>query len=215
MNWAVISDVHGNLPALEAVLADSGSEAGGFICLGDVVNYGPWSNECLELIVSLPGIVFLEGNHEALFLGKESVEDENPLVQQFYHAASAGFRCQELIQRLPLEHTMEGFLFTHTFGHMKIYPDTDFVPPQDCFVGHTHHAFDVIRHGHRVVNPGSVGQNRKHLDRACYAMFDSETREVDLRHIGYDVDRLLSEMSARHYPEPCLAYYRSKLPDAA
>ena len=83
MRVGVISDIHGNLPALE-VVADRIRHMDQVICLGDVVNYGPWSNECLELLQTLPGMILLEGNHERLFLGKEPLGHESPLVQQFY-----------------------------------------------------------------------------------------------------------------------------------
>ena len=84
-------------------------------------------------------------------------------------------------------------------------------PPSDCFIGHTHHAFHVERHGRQVVNPGSVGQNRKRLDMACYALFDTVTRDVILEQVTYSVSVLLNEMKALDYPPECLAYYQSKL----
>ena len=81
---AILSDVHGNLPALEKFVQRTRPIADSYLCLGDVVNYGPWNDECLELIHSLPGIVFIEGNHERLFLGTEPIQDEIALVREFY-----------------------------------------------------------------------------------------------------------------------------------
>ena len=71
MRLAIFSDVHGNLPALELFVADTERVVDGYVCLGDVVNYGPWSDECVELVCSLPNIIYLEGNHERMFLGEE------------------------------------------------------------------------------------------------------------------------------------------------
>jgi len=210
MKVAIISDIHGNLPALEAV-ASRIRDVDWVMCLGDVVNYGPWSDECLELLHTLPGMIMLEGNHEALFLGKESLEHELPLVQQFYHASFARFTRLDLIENLPLETTFEGFLCTHTLDGQKIYENTNLVPPRDCFIGHTHHAFHVQRNGYQIINPGSVGQNRKRLDIACYALFDTSTREVRLNELTYPAIMLLNEMKTLDYPAECLAYYRSKL----
>jgi predicted phosphodiesterase len=63
MRIAIISDVHGNLPALEAVLADiAGRECDKVYCLGDVVGYGPNPNECLEVVRTLDACVL--GNHD-------------------------------------------------------------------------------------------------------------------------------------------------------
>jgi putative phosphoesterase len=210
MRVAVISDIHGNLPALEAVVLKI-RDVDAIMCLGDVVNYGPWSDECLELLNTLPALTFLEGNHEALFLGKELLEHELPLVQLFYHASFARFSRRDLIENLPLQAALDGYLCTHTLDGKKIYQDTDVVPPCDCFIGHTHHAFHVVRYGRQVINPGSVGQNRKCLSNACYALFDTATRTLNLDQVMYPATLLLNEMLALNYPPECVAYYQSKL----
>ena len=67
MRTAIYSDIHGNLPALELAIKDSVA-VDGYIILGDVVNYGPWSNECVELIESLKNCTKLVGNHEVYFI---------------------------------------------------------------------------------------------------------------------------------------------------
>ena len=83
MRYLVLSDVHGNLPALEKVLQQEKSEVDTYINLGDVVNYAPWSNECVELIADLKPCVNIQGNHEVYFLeGKCQVK--HPLVPKFF-----------------------------------------------------------------------------------------------------------------------------------
>ena len=70
MKIALLSDIHGNLPALELAIGNlKGVDA--FLVLGDVVNYGPWSNECVELLEDLTNCVKLMGNHEGYFLQGE------------------------------------------------------------------------------------------------------------------------------------------------
>jgi predicted phosphodiesterase len=76
MRVLVCSDIHANLEALEAVLADAG-EVEAVWCLGDVVGYGPNPNECVARVRSLPGIVCLAGNHDWAALGKLDVENFN------------------------------------------------------------------------------------------------------------------------------------------
>ena len=74
---AVISDVHGNLPAFEAVLADihrQGVDARW--CLGDLVGYGPQPNECIEAISRYPHLG-IPGNHDWGMLGRLSLEEFN------------------------------------------------------------------------------------------------------------------------------------------
>lgn len=63
MKFLVYSDVHGNLPAFKAVLNDA-KKCDGYICLGDLVDYGPCSNECVDLALSLPNSIIIMGNHE-------------------------------------------------------------------------------------------------------------------------------------------------------
>lgn len=65
MKIAVISDIHSNLEALTAVVAharESGAE--GFACLGDCVGYGPDPQTTLDMIMSLPGLIAVRGNHD-------------------------------------------------------------------------------------------------------------------------------------------------------
>lgn len=205
----IISDIHGNLPAFEAVAAKI-RHVDRVICLGDVVNYGPWSNECLELLGTLPKVILLEGNHEALYLGKSNLAHEIPLVQQFYRATIERFKRYDLIRHLPLQVADLGYLFTHTFDGLKIYPDTAFIPPCDCFIGHSHFSFKDIRAGRQLVNPGSVGQNRRKLELASYALLDTDSGDVNLEQVTYSVKSLINEMYALSYPRECLEYYLSK-----
>jgi predicted phosphodiesterase len=80
MRVAVISDIHGNLHALEAVLADIESEAPDEIwCLGDVVGYGPRPNECVDIVRQRSAIV-LVGNHDLAAIGKLNTADFGPLA---------------------------------------------------------------------------------------------------------------------------------------
>jgi predicted phosphodiesterase len=210
---AIFSDVHGNLPALEAFLAATRDVVDTYVCLGDVVDYGPWNDECLERIEELPGIVLLEGNHERLFLGADPVEDERPLVQDFYRHSIQFFSRRDLISGLPESVAVGEFVGSHTIDGRRIYADTEVAIHHSYFIGHTHHQYEVRRSGWRIVNCGSVGQNRKRVDRAAYAIYDTGSGDVELREEPYDAARLMRELSARRYPPQCLEYYRGKLGD--
>ncbi len=83
MRYAVFSDVHGNLEALETVLADAGRQrADVYLCLGDTVGYGPDPNECASRVESLGGPA-LVGNHDLAALGALDTSAFSPLA----HAA--------------------------------------------------------------------------------------------------------------------------------
>ena len=151
MRYAVISDIHSNLPALEAVIQALGSlRVDGYYCLGDVVGYGSSPNECCE-IVSRLGATILRGNHDeaAISPGKE---------QWFPNAARAcilwprSVLTEEsrafLIALEPL-HVLDGVTLCH--GSVSD-PDFYTTTPREallsfavlrtplCFFGHTHYA---------------------------------------------------------------------------
>jgi hypothetical protein len=206
---AVFSDVHANLPALEAFVAATRPEVDAYLCLGDVVNYGPWNDECLELVHSLPLLAHLEGNHEQMFRTRDW-SSELPLVQEFSAWSIARFTRTDLIQDLPQQHALPPFRCAHTIGDRRIYADTPVEIDMPHLIGHSHHQFDVLRGGQRLVNCGSVGQNRREIDVLNYAIFDAETGAVALREAIYPLAPLLSELVARGCPPRCLAYYTQK-----
>jgi predicted phosphodiesterase len=209
---AVFGDVHGNLPALNTFLAATRTIVDQYLCLGDVVNYGPWNDECLEIVVSLPGVRFIEGNHERLFLSADAVEIEQPLVREFYEYSSRSFSRRDLIHDLAVQCELGSFACRHTLGTARIFRDSEVELEQSFMIGHSHRQFAISRNGYNLVNPGSVGQNRSNLAIAQYALFNSVTETVELCSIEYPYESLLREMEARGYSDRCLQYYRSKLP---
>lgn len=211
MITAIFSDVHGNLPALESFIAETIQRVDSYLCLGDVVNYGPWNDECLEMVYSLPGIRYLEGNHERLFLGKVPLVEESTLVKDFYHSSRQGFTRQDLISSLPETHKLGPFTCSHTIGKtLRIYADTEIVVDRSYIIGHSHHQFRVDRSGNTIINCGSVGQNRKWIDVKNYLLFDKTNYEITFCEGPYDFDRLIGEMEIQGYPQNCLEYYLTK-----
>ena len=77
MQILVISDIHANLAAFEAVLADASGKWEQIWCLGDVIGYGPNPNECVALLRKHNHIC-LTGNHDWAALGKLDIKDFNP-----------------------------------------------------------------------------------------------------------------------------------------
>jgi hypothetical protein len=206
MRYAVFSDVHANLPALEAFVAATCSRVDAYVCLGDVVGYGPWNDECLELVLGLPGIVLLEGRHERLFNGAEPVVGEPPLVQAFFHASRALFTKTAAIRGLPASAEIGAFLCRHSPAGLP--------PSGNHFVGRSHDASARVTPAGRIVDCGSVGLNRRALDRASFAFYDASTGDVRLCDVSYPADRLLREVQSRGYPAACVDLYRRKLPPA-
>ena len=151
MRYAILADIHSNLVAFQAVLADT--EAGGGFdeiwCLGDVVGYGPEPHACIELLRSYKHIC-VAGNHDWAAIGKTDISDFNP---------DAALACRWTTQRLnardidyllslPEKLVLGDFTLVHGSPHYPVweyllstseagdnfgYFDTNF-----CLVGHSH-----------------------------------------------------------------------------
>lgn len=210
MKVAIFSDVHGNLIALERFIHATQDVVDAYVCLGDVVNYGPWNDECLDIIRQLPNITMLEGNHERLFLGSEDICREIPLVQDFFCYSRQFFSCGDLLTGLPRQIHLGAYEFVHTIDGRSVYQDTVIDIACNYVLGHTHHQFRIDRSGFVIINPGSVGQNRKWIDMVDYAVLDTKNEAIEMHSVPYDVDLFLSELRLRRYPEQCISYYANK-----
>jgi len=210
MKVAVFSDVHGNLPALECFIAATLGTVDAYLCLGDVVNYGPWSDECVDRVLDLPHITLLEGNHERLFLGTEDPSHEPPLVQAFVAHLRPTFTRIDRIANLPVRARLGPFECVHTIDDRTIYADTAVEINQNYLIGHTHHQYAIERSRFAILNPGSIGQNRKWIDRVDYMLFDTDSGGWMFHSEPYNFELFFAELRARRYPEACLAYYAGK-----
>ncbi len=158
MRILVISDIHANLTALEAVLTHAG-EFDAAWCLGDLVGYGPDPNECVELVRRLPNLTCILGNHDAASIKQIDVETFNPearlAIQWTRNVLTEGnlFFLGKLPEKInigdvtlahgsPRHPVWEYLLDTRTATFNFEYFETPY-----CFVGHTHlpviyHLFD-------------------------------------------------------------------------
>jgi diadenosine tetraphosphatase ApaH/serine/threonine PP2A family protein phosphatase len=150
MRILLISDIHANLPALTAVLKDAAAWDRVW-CLGDVVGYGPYPNECVEKIKAL-GALCLPGNHDWAVLGKISVDDFNPYALEAIMwtreqlQASSRTYLDRLVERIPPQFDRYTLVHASPRRPIREYIDSipvaranfaDFETPV-CFVGHTH-----------------------------------------------------------------------------
>ncbi|AXR76386.1 metallophosphoesterase family protein [Natrarchaeobaculum sulfurireducens] len=211
MRVGLISDVHGNRVALEAVLADMPT-VDELVCAGDVVGYNPWPAECVDELRerAVPTVC---GNHDAAVVEGRTAG--------FNHTARAGLehaRTQlsddqlEWLSNLPVERLACDDRIRLVHGHPDdpdrytryTYPD-EFSPrllgdEQVLVLGHTHvQGVRQFTEG-LVVNPGSVGQPRDGDPRAAYAVVDLETMSVDLFRIEYDVDAVQAAVRDAELP---------------
>lgn len=208
MKILVVSDIHGNLAAIEEVLARE-KDWDQCVSLGDVVDYGPWSNECVDLLESLPNCIKLIGNHEEYFIWRNYFNPAS-LSYVFYQFCLQSFDRVDVIKNYIPEVKIGMFTLQHTIGDQYIFADTNTVIDKNYFIGHSHRQFISKDNSFTLVNPGSVGQNRQYINRIDYAIWNTESNDVELKNIIYDVEIVINEMKKRNYPSKCIDYYNSK-----
>ena len=234
MRVLVVSDIHSNLVALDAVLADA-SLRGGFErvwCLGDTVGYGPEPMACLERLRDV-GAASVRGNHDAAAVGAVPLDSFNPVAATACRWTSLQLNdeARAKLQALPLTLTEPPFTLVHgtpndpTWEYLVTHAQAEeawkAVPTLSVLVGHSHLPF-AIRQGMAerpaleetrgisllearwVINPGSVGQPRDGDPRAAYGVYDSDRDGVELRRVGYDVGATQRRMAELGLPEPLI-----------
>ncbi len=229
MRIAVLSDVHSNLHALEAVLAEVDASAIDEIwCLGDIVGYGPRPNECAALVQERTSIC-LAGNHDLVVLGKI------PIAAFAGEAAAAASWTQGVLDEaarsfLDSLHPSAAAPGAELFHGSARDPIWDYVLSDEAarwtlaatsaplvLVGHSHIAlqFELEAHGdlaaagtvveletgRHLLNPGSVGQPRNGDPRAAWLEIDNSSRRATFHRTAYPVERTQSEMRERGLPE--------------
>jgi putative phosphoesterase len=215
MRVAVLSDVHGNLPALEAVLEDVGREAPDLVVVGGDVASGPLPVETIERLMTLRGARFVRGNADR---GLVAGYDHTPLGDW---AGPAADWCAEQISKQHrdflacFEDTVEvevdplgRVLFCHGSPRSDEEIMSVATPPErmrellagvDAEVvvcGHTHMQFDRRVDGGRVVNPGSVGMPYGEPG-AYWALLGPD---VELRRTDYDRERAAETIRRSAWP---------------
>jgi predicted phosphodiesterase len=209
---AVLYDVHGNLPALEAVLEDAAAAgASRFVLGGDYALFGPWPAETVARLRSLDA-QWIRGNGERWIANPADAPDDE-LVQAAIRASRAELGEEEVAQlaALPESLTVHGARFVHGSPASDVRsflpdPAPDEVEllagvADDRLVfGHTHLQFQRrASRGIELVNPGSVGMPFDGDQRAGYALIGDDG-DVECRRVIYDRVRAAAAVRAR-FPE--------------
>jgi putative phosphoesterase len=202
MRVAALCDVHGNLPALEAVLADVASlEVDRIVCGGDVVA-GPFPRECLDRLVGLDA-VFVRGNADRE--SPRAPEGTWEWIAGQLDPMSVAF-LRELPQAVPLGGVLychgsprdDDEILTRDSSDARFRAALEGVEERLVVGGHTHVQFDRVVDGIRFVNAGSVGIPYEGKQGAFWALLDGE--EVDLRHTPYPVEAAVAAIRGSGYP---------------
>ncbi len=209
----VLADIHGNLPALEAVLDHPAAQrCRDIVSLGDHVNFGPQSRAVHERLASL-GAAMLLGNHEERLLHTSDAQFDGYNWRLMRWTAT---QLQGIDLRLPMDMRRGDVFFTHgTPGdpYHLVYPADlpavlDALPEgvELLLSGHNHHRWDVRHNGKSAVNPGSAGMAED--GRGSVAPFlVLEGTEITRHEAAYNVDDVLRAFIAsgahRIAPEMC------------
>ena len=217
MRYAIISDIHGNLQALQEVLSLIGrQEVDRIVCLGDIVGYGADPSACIDLVRKECCSVIM-GNHDAAAVGLTSIEYFNPVAREaaLWTGKVLTDEQREYLSQLPYKGVFEDFDIVHsTPDQPELWrylmqadnagPLFSYFTSQILFYGHTHVPmvfryeescasycepadFCLENEKRYIVNVGSVGQPRDFDPRASFVVFDSRGKRVSYHRQTYDL----------------------------
>jgi predicted phosphodiesterase len=229
MRVAVISDIHANAHALDAVL-EAVAPYDRLWVLGDIVGYGPHPDGVVERLVA-EGAIAVQGNHDAAVLGRIPTSTFNDLARAAveWTAGTISTATRDWLAAQPDRREEGAFTLVHGSPRDPLWEYLLSIPvarlnlgafaTDHCLVGHTHipiafrdedgriaviRAPDGSRLGldgrHTILNPGSVGQPRDGDPRAGVMLIDTETGDVGWRRVAYPAEATRRAM--RELPLP-------------
>ncbi|MEA3186420.1 MAG: hypothetical protein QOD99_250 [Chthoniobacter sp.] len=230
MRFAVFGDIHANLEALQAVLADAkAQECTHYVCLGDVVGYNANPHECVEIVRALECPV-VKGNHDEQASIETDLDGFNPLAEEAINWTRANLTWDDKhwLRELRMVRQVRDFTIVHAtldtphkwgyiFNQLDAAASLNYQHTNICFYGHTHAPRAYLRDGavksvpldklrmeankKYFINVGSVGQPRDGDWRSAYCIFHVEEHIVELRRLEYDVYAAQDKIIAAGLPQ--------------
>lgn len=232
MKFAILGDIHANLEALEAVLADA-AQCGvtHHVCIGDIVGYNADPHACVERIRGLENCPVVKGNHDEEASADTEIVGLNPLAlealkwtrQQLTDEDKQWLRDLRLVRQVSHFTVVHATLDTpsswsYVLNKFDAMASFSYQFTQICFFGHTHvpriyvkgvsvaiepELHTTIQAGRKYfINVGSVGQPRDGDPRAAWALYDTEANTVEVRRVAYDIDTTRQKIIAAGLPTP-------------
>lgn len=227
MRIAVLSDIHGNLPALQAILADiEGKQVDHVFCLGDLVGYGPWPNEVIDLLRQRD-ITCIQGNYdesvgeelmscgcdftdaEAARLGDISLnwtidattEENKAWLRELPQSLTVDLgSCRVLLVHGSPRQNNEYLTFDYPAEQLERFMNEDDADMLLC--GHTHLAFHRQIGSKHVVNAGSAGKPKRGNPNVVYQLLElGEQVAVTTVEVAYDYSAASQAIVAAGLPE--------------
>jgi predicted phosphodiesterase len=206
---ALLYDIHGNLPALEAVLADARrATAEHYLLGGDYALFGPWPAETVAALRRLAEATWIRGNVDRWTANPDDVEDPDLQAAVAACREALGAQTAGELGALPEGIVIAGTRYCHAspLSDMRSFlPEPaddedellDGVGERRVVFGHTHLQFRRTRDdGIELVNPGSVGMPLDGDHRAAYALV-REDGTLEHRRVAYDHEASAAAVVAR------------------
>lgn len=200
----VVSDIHGNLPALEQVFADM-PKVDAVINAGDIVGYGPWPSGCVTRIQHQQCYSVMGNHDQAIF------NDQYYHISDKYAAEVLDTGQREWLRKLPDQQLLFNDRIRVVHGHPENrfnytteseFNETLLNGESILVLGHTHvQSKKRVTPNQLVVNPGSVGQPRDEDPRAAYAVINLDELTVSLERVPYDIDRYVEQLMETPIPQ--------------
>lgn len=222
MKIALIGDIHANLPALEAVLADARARSAQAVWnIGDFVGYGPHPEEVVQrcLREDMPAVL---GNYDQKVLryAERGAKTTNPLKQMAFAWAAAQLSpaSRAYLQALPEQLRLRAEGWSALLCHGSPASIKEHLTPETpearlrelaeiaaaplVICGHSHQPFARQVNGTWFINTGSVGRPDDGDPRACYALLDLAPGRLAVEHfrLEYDVERTVQALRERGLP---------------
>ena len=230
MKFGILSDIHSNLEALKVVLDHAKQqECTHYVCLGDVVGYGPNPKECLAIVRSLDCPVVM-GNHDEYCAGEMDLTGFNPMSADAIKWTRQQLTEEERtwLRNLKYVRNIESFTMVHAtldlperwayvFDRLAAQSSFNYQHTPVCFNGHTHVPVAFVRgptgiHGglytkikievgrKYFINVGSIGQPRDRNPKSSYVIFDLDNNVIEIHRLDYDIATTQKKIHAAGLP---------------
>ncbi|PMQ02460.1 MAG: serine/threonine protein phosphatase [Dictyoglomus sp. NZ13-RE01] len=232
MKIGIISDIHSNLEALEAVVKKIEKEVDEIYCLGDIVGYGPNPNECVSYIKKINASII--GNHDAAVVGRLDYDNFNPLAQYAIDWTRENITPEnfEFLYKLPeklnfewggivhgsIRKPLEEYLVTYN----SVFANFNLMDENIYFFGHSHIAgvfiyendeikyLSMVKGGEieiqpknkYLINPGSVGQPRDGNWKSSFGIYDTKNHVFKVYRVDYLIEITQKKMQLLGFPRP-------------
>ncbi|MFC1667891.1 metallophosphoesterase family protein [Chlamydiota bacterium] len=231
MKYAIVGDIHSNIEALGEVISDAKNKGvKEFICVGDIVGYGPNPEKCYSKLCDL-GCICIAGNHDYAVCKMTDTINFNEVANKAIEWTREVLPKKAISFLGNLEYSMEfddfaivhsSFFFPEKWGYVftiqEAFLNFQIQNTEIAFIGHSHVPGIFISYNNMIqsynpanivieddrkylINVGSVGQPRDNNPLACYVIFDSDRRTVEFRRVSYNIDRTKEKIMRVGLPE--------------